>query len=252
MLVKLAPHGEPEREPGSPAWWSTRPAEPTQPRRGRPRRPFELIVAGAAELLDEVGTSAFTMRLLAERLGTSTATLYRHVASKDELLAYLVDRVFADITAEREPATDPPPTWQEAALDASLHFHSVLAAHPNLLPLLVTQVPVGPNALAARERIIAAYVHYGFSARLAARAYTTLARYVIGFAVQAYAPGAPGPEDAAALSDYYRSLDDDVYPLTVTAADALTGVSPEEEFLEGLQYTIDGIDGARQRDEERP
>jgi AcrR family transcriptional regulator len=39
----------------------------------------------ASELLDEVGINAFNMRLLAERLNTSTTTLYRHVAGKEEL-----------------------------------------------------------------------------------------------------------------------------------------------------------------------
>jgi hypothetical protein len=99
--------------------------------------------------------------------------------------------------------------------------------------------------MAVRERMISTLMRFGFSARLAARAYTTLAHYVIGFAVQQHAPGSPGPEDAAALGDYYRKLDPELYPSTVAAADALTAVSLEDEFLEGLQFVLDGIDRAR-------
>ena len=123
--------------------------------------------------------------------------------------------------------------------------------HPNLLPPLVTQVPIGPHGLAVRERNISMFVQFGFSPRLAARVYTALAHYAIGFAVQQYAPGAPGPEEAAALGDHYGRLDPEVFPSTAAAADDLTRVPLEEEFLEGLQFILDGVDRARRRRSER-
>jgi AcrR family transcriptional regulator len=188
------------------------------------------------------------MRLLGERLGTSTATLYRHVANKDELMVYVVDRVFADVADAAPDDARPPATWQEAVIRGSVDVHRVLQRHPNLLPLLVSQVPIGPHGLANRERSIALLMHYGFSPHLAARAFTTLAHYVVGFAIQQHAPGAPGPDDAHALAEYYRGLDPEVYPATVAAADALTEVPLEEEFLEGLHFVVDGIDRARRRE----
>jgi AcrR family transcriptional regulator len=197
------------------------------------------------ELVDEVGVDVFHMRLLAERLNTSTATLYRHVAGKEELMVYVVDRLFAELEAADDHEESRPRTWREAARRRSLQFHRALSEHPNMLPLLVTQVPIGPHGLAVRERSISTLVKFGFSPRLAARAYTALAHYVIGFAVQQHAPGAPGPEDAAALGEYYRGLDPELYPWTIAAADDLTAVSIEDEFLEGLQFVLDGIARAR-------
>jgi AcrR family transcriptional regulator len=190
------------------------------------------------------------MRLLAERLDTSTATLYRHVAGKDELMVYVVDRLFAEVEVADEVEEDRRSTWQEAARRASIQFHRALSEHLNLLPLLVTQVPIGPHGLAVRERSISMFVRFGFSPRLAARVYTALAHYVIGFAVQQHALGAPGPEEAAALGDYYGRLDPEVFPSTVAAADDLTGVPLEGEFLEGLQFILDGVDRARRRPRE--
>jgi AcrR family transcriptional regulator len=201
-------------------------------------------VITASELVDEVGMDAFTMRLLAERLHTSTATLYRHVSGKEELMVLVVDRLLGD----QELADDTPPSpkkdWRATAREAALRFHGSLSRHPHVLPLLVAQVPIGPSALALRERTVAALVECGFSARGAARAYTALAHYVIGFAVQQHAPGAPGPADAAALGAYYRALDPERYPLTVAAADDLTAVPLEDEFREGLDFILDGIDRA--------
>jgi AcrR family transcriptional regulator len=230
--------------PGTPTWWATRrAAEGTRRRRGRPRRSFEQIVAAAAQLVDEIGANAFNMRLLAERLDTSTATIYRHVAGKEELMVYVVDRLLADVHPADEPEAAPARTWQEAARDVALRFHRALSEHPNVLPLLVSQVPVGPNGLAVRERTIGMLVRLGFSPGLAARGYSTIAQYVIGFAV--VEPGFPGPEEAAALGDFYRALDPQMYPQTVAAADALTAIRADEEFLEGLQLMVDGIDRKR-------
>ena len=184
------------------------------------------------------------MRLLAERLHTSTATLYRHVTGKDELMVYVVDRLLADIQVPG--ARDKRPRdWQDAARQGGLRFYRVLAEHPNVLPLLVSQVPIGPNALAVRERTLATLAQFGFSPRLAARAYTAIAQYTLGVAV--VQSSSAGSDEVAALGDYYRALGPEAYPHTAAAANALTDVSPEPEFLEGLQFVLDGIDRARRR-----
>ena len=60
----------------------------------------------------------------------------------------------------------------------------VLRRHQNVTPLLAGDVPIGPNALAARERMIALLLANGFPPALAARTYATLARYILGFAIQ--------------------------------------------------------------------
>ena len=121
----------------------------------------------------------------------------------------------------------------------------MLKDHPNALPLLVSQVPVGPNALAIRERSVAVLLACGFPLDLAARAYTAVAHYVVGFALQQHAPGAPQREDAAKLRDFYLALDANTYPATVAVADELTSVPLSEEFRFGLQLVLDGIERAR-------
>ena len=121
----------------------------------------------------------------------------------------------------------------------------MLKSHPNALPLLVSQVPVGPNALIHRERSLAVLLACGFPPDLAARAYTAVAHYVVGFALQQHAPEAPRREDAARLRDFYRALDAEIYPATVAAADELTSVPLEEEFSFGLQLVLDGVKRAR-------
>jgi hypothetical protein len=104
---------------------------------------------------------------------------------------------------------------------------------------------VGPNALTNRERSLAVLIARGFSPDLAARAYTAVAHYVLGFALQQHAPRALQREDAARLRDFYRALDAESYPATVAAANELTGVPLDEEFRFGLQLVLDGIERTR-------
>ena len=83
--------------PGSQAWWE---AHEERLGRRRPRQDgltVERILAEALDLVDREGLDALTVRALAARFDTSSATLYRHVDSRDELLVLLVDHVLGEI-----------------------------------------------------------------------------------------------------------------------------------------------------------
>jgi len=101
------------------------------------------------------------------------------------------------------------------------------------------------GALAIRERSLAALTERGCSQKLAARAFTTLLQYVVGSAVTQ--AGSPAPDEAAAIRDYYRSLDAAAYPHVAAAAEALTHTPREAGFVEGLEIVLDGIDRLRRR-----
>ena len=229
--------------PGSPQWWlsrSQRTEKNTGP--GRPSISFDNIIGTALEAVDEVGPQAFNMRLLADRLRSGTATLYRHVASKAEILAYVVDRVLGELTVEDGASEQ---TWQQACARIAKGLYLVLSAHPKLIPLLVSQVPIGPNGLKVRERAIAVLLANGFPPKLAARAYTTMAHYVLGFAIQQHAAGASNSQESASLRRFYRKLDPKTYPATIKVANDITGSSVDDEFQFGLKMVIDGLDLAR-------
>jgi hypothetical protein len=64
-----------------------------RPRGRPPTLDREAVLETAIGLLDAEGVDALTMRRLASELGVSAMAPYRHVASKDELLMVLVDRL---------------------------------------------------------------------------------------------------------------------------------------------------------------
>ncbi|MFE4962697.1 TetR/AcrR family transcriptional regulator [Streptomyces sp. NPDC056660] len=226
--------------PGSPAWWASRKPAPAY-RRGRPPMDAGRIVDTALKLIDEVGIEALTLRMLADTLNSGTATLYRHFNGKDELLALVGDRILGEVRVPPEELEGL--SWRDAVTVAAEAFYGTLCRHPNALSLLAAQVPVGPNALRGRERLISLFLSHGFPVGLAARAFTAIGHYVIGFAIQQHGPGAPG-EDQGQLRDYYHSLDPTAYPATMAAADELTSVPLHEEFRFGLDLLLSGLEAS--------
>jgi AcrR family transcriptional regulator len=204
---------------------------------GRPAIALDRIVSTALEIVDEQGAEALSMRALAQRLDSGTATLYRHFSGRADVVAHVIDRVFG--TAEVDVAALSALPWPEACKAAAHSMFDALQHHQNVTPLLVGTVPVGPNALAARERMIAFLLASGFSPDLAARSYALLSRYVLGFAIQLTGTRT----DDAGLARMFHDLDASQFPATVAVADHLP-VPFDEEFDFGLELIVNGLASA--------
>src|ERR1700744_1813994 len=118
--------------------------------RGRPLVPVEKIVATALQIVDEQGADALSMRTLAQRMDSGTATLYRHFANRAELVAQVIDLVYGSVEVDIERLRAM--SWQEAIKAAAQAMFDSLREHANVAPLFVDQFPVGPNAMVARQR----------------------------------------------------------------------------------------------------
>jgi len=205
--------------------------------RGRPALPLDRILAAALELVDERGADALSMRSLAQRLESGTATLYRHFANRSELVAMMVDRMIGEIDFDVDAVAALP--WQQACTSFAQHMFDALGRHGNVASLLIEHVPMGPNALARREKILAILLANGFPPVVAAHAYATLSRYVLGFAIQL--AGSAAAEHDARLAAAFHELDPARYPATLAVADDLP-VPLEEEFAYGLRLIVAGLE----------
>jgi AcrR family transcriptional regulator len=211
--------------------------------RGRPPLPRDRIIDAAVHIVDLYGADALSMRTLAQQLNSGTATLYRHFANRSELIAEVVDRVLSEVDFDPEELIAA--GWQQACKRLAHAMFDALSRHSNVSTLLIEQVPVGPNAMIHRERLIAVLLGSGFPPKLAARSYATLARYVLGFAIQLTEPDTSGQFDRARLSDLFHGVDPEVFPATIKVADHIP-VPLEDEFEFGLGLIIDGL--TQQRD----
>ncbi len=114
------------------------------PARGpRPAMTAAGIVAAAMDLADADGLAAVSMAKVAGRLGFTTMSLYRHVSSKDDLLALMFDAALGDM----------PPRARRRGWRTGLTrwAHGIFAAyrhHPWALDIPITGPPALPNQLA--------------------------------------------------------------------------------------------------------
>jgi AcrR family transcriptional regulator len=198
--------------------------------------PLDRILAAALELVDEQGADALSMRSLAQRLGSGTATLYRHFGNRSELVASLVDRMIGEI--DTGPIASLP--WQQACMLFAHSMFDALGRHGNVALLLIGHVPLGPNALAQREVVLSVLLDNGFAPAAAAHAYATVARYVLGFAIQVSA-STDGSSSETDISAAFHQLDPARYPATAAVADELP-VPLTEEFEFGLRLIVAGLE----------
>lgn len=205
---------------------------------GRPRVPFERIVTTALRIVDEEGADALTMRTLAQRLDSGTAVLYRAVTNRAELIGHVVDWVLGEIEID-DDASDG--DWQRACIAAAEAIFRVLHRHRGIAPLLIEQVPIGPNALVLRERVLAMLLANGFPPESASLVYVTLARYVVGFAAQLQGHNTEANIEPATITALYRQLDPARFPATLAVAECLPKQTLESEFHFGLQLLVAGL-----------
>jgi len=92
------------------------------------------IVDAALAVAQERGLAAMTMRSVAEHLGSSVMGLYRHVATKEELLDELVGRLLAEVDR-----AEPSQPWPQRLHHLAQQVFALAARYPSVVPLLMTQ-----------------------------------------------------------------------------------------------------------------
>ena len=148
-------------------------------RRGRPRKlSREGIITAALALLDREGAEALTMRRLGAELGVEAMSLYRHVASRAELL----DGVAALLAAEIEPQ-ERSADWADALRAFAGDIRTLARRHPAAFTLVGIRVVGGPGALAPLEDVLASLRGGGFTPARAIAAYRLVIAYTRGYAL---------------------------------------------------------------------
>lgn len=123
---------------------------PEPSRLGRPATlDVDLVVSTAVDIADQDGLHGVTLPKVAERLGFTGMSLYRHVGSKDELLTLMADHALA-----APPAIDTD-DWREGLRTWAHAQRAVFRGHPWLAHLPVSGPPSGPNQIAWMETALA-------------------------------------------------------------------------------------------------
>jgi AcrR family transcriptional regulator len=147
------------------------------------------VLAAAVELADREGIEALTVRRLADGLGVHPTSLYNHVASKDALLAGVVERLFDEV--DLPTAVD---NWQDWITALAAGLRATARAHPGAF-LALTRVPAtSARPLQQTELALDAFRRGGFAAAEARDAVAGVSLALLGLALN------ESPGDAEVLS----------------------------------------------------
>ncbi|MFG1943064.1 TetR/AcrR family transcriptional regulator [Nonomuraea sp. NPDC048826] len=227
-----------------PPWRTRRKAAPA-----RRQLSQELIVEAGLRVLDAEGLDALSMRRVATELDTGPASLYAHVANKDELLELIYDLVLGEVELP-----EPDPTrWREQLRDHVRRVHHVLTSHADVARAGLAGVPSGPNAVRLSEFVFGLLIEAGMAPREASLALDRITLYVCGDAYEGslhYARmRAAGPVDVEEyfrrftgdVTGYLRSLPPERFPHLTAHVDALIADDGEARFEYGLDLLLAGL-----------
>ncbi|MET9802653.1 TetR/AcrR family transcriptional regulator C-terminal domain-containing protein [Streptomyces sp. NPDC006368] len=152
---------------------------------GRPRTPLldrARITTTALQLVAEKGE--FSVPQIARRLGAQTASVYHHVDGRDGIVELMRERICEAI----DTATLTLEPWDAALAAWARSYRAAFAAHPRVIPLLMTSPVRAPKVLEQYERAVGLLLAVGFAAEDVMPALTGLENLVLGSALDLAAP----------------------------------------------------------------
>ncbi len=231
-------------------------------RRGRGQRgpkpglSVNAIVAAAIRIADAEGLEAVSMAHVAEQLGFTTMSLYRHVTSKEELLQ-LMWNASAQGAEELVITGD---DWRARLRMWAMVQREAIDRHPWITQMPMAAPPMAPNSLTFVERGLEAMDDSGLADADKLRVIGLISSYTLSearmahdaarAARQAQAAAAAGePQPAWTWEGLVREVaDEQTYPRLHRLAwsggigEDPSGWDEQEEFSFGLDRILDGVE----------
>jgi AcrR family transcriptional regulator len=203
----------------------------------------EGIVAAALGVLDEAGFAGFSMRRVADRLGTGAASLYAHVSGRDELLSLVFDALVGQV-----PLPEPDPArWREQLFTMLDELRVVLTRHRDAA-LAGLGIPTTPNVLAGAEVLASLMRAGGLSDRVIALGIDQLSLITQATAFEDGLMEHSGMTPAeieryyADADAFYARLPPARFPLLASIAAEMTAADGEERFRFGIEALVAGFE----------
>jgi len=207
----------------------------------------ERIVDAAFALMARDGYDSVSMRSLARELDTGPASLYAHIANKDELDQYVVDRISAMLEV---PAPDPE-RWQDQLKEVLRNTLQLYRQHPGAARAAMGTIPTMEGGLGAAEGIMAIALAGGVSPQAAAWFCDLAAAYVGAVAYEETIWIARQNSTAAGEDPDHEAIDDqlrevmesmaDRFPLMHRYAKEMTSGDGDDRFEFGIDVLVNGL-----------
>jgi AcrR family transcriptional regulator len=220
----------------------------------RPGLSADAIVEAAVRVADAEGLEAISMARVAAELGFTTMSLYRYVASKDELLQLM----FNASALGAESLVLEGDNWRSRLRSWAVIQRDMLDIHPWITQMPMPAPPLAPNSLHFVERALKALDGTGLADSEKLRAIGLISSYTLSearfandaaraAAGAAKAAGESGQAPAPPLTyeQLLRELvDEQTFPHLYRIAWSASPTDPlteREEFLAGVDLILDGV-----------
>jgi AcrR family transcriptional regulator len=201
----------------------------------------DMIITESLRLLDRGGADGFSMPKLGRALGADPTAVYRHFASKDDLVLAIADRLIEEALTGLRPQA----CWLDFVEHAARRFRATYVAHPAAAALSCYRTTQGPAEIRAVDLLIGAVRQAGFEGAQAALVYRAIADFTLAWAGSEAAFLALDADlqqaDRSAWSRTYRAVDRDDYPHVWSLRDELAGVRDDDVFETVLSCFLEGL-----------
>jgi AcrR family transcriptional regulator len=201
----------------------------------------DLIVTESLRLLDEGGLAGFSLPKLGRALGADQTAVYRHFASKDDLVLAIADRLIDESMTGFEPQG----CWMDTLAELSRRLRITYLQHPAAASMSAYRTTQGPAEVRAVNIIIEAVLEAGFEGPRAALMYRALGDFSLFWAGSEAAFLALGAReqqrDRAAWTQVYLSVKREEYPGIWQVRTELPGVDDDDIFEAILATVLTGL-----------
>ena len=222
---------------------STAGVRPRRRRRGLPRGSLtpDLIVVESLRLLDEEGKDGFSLPKLGRALGADPTAVYRHFASKDDLVLAIADHLIEEALAGLAPLD----CWVETVTDATRRLRRTFRAHPAAAVLAACRATQQPAEMKIVDLLVGAVLEAGFAGSQAARVYRALGDFALswsgGEAAFLALDERQQERDETAWTRTYPAVHQAEYPHIWQIRGELADVRDDDVFEAILSLVIDGL-----------
>jgi AcrR family transcriptional regulator len=206
----------------------------------------ERILQAAVALADEGGVDSLSMRRIALELGVVPMALYKHVASKDEMLDGMVDAVVGEIDPLLEDAD-----WQRTMRERVLSARRALLRHPWASQVIESRTNPTPMVIGYMDSMIGILRKGGFSIDLTHHAMHAMGSRLLGFSQELFDDTPDDPPAVQAiqaqwLAETYPNISEMVAAITHDDATVVgLGCDDQFEFEFEFDLMLDGLERLR-------
>jgi AcrR family transcriptional regulator len=192
------------------------------------------ILRAAIRVADKEGLSALSMRRLGAELGVEAMALYHHIPNKDALLDGMVEELATATPIPRLDGTN----WQDGLRAYTRAQLDNLAAHPNLVTLILTRPAVTERNTRMMEALVESLGEAGFPpARALDIVYALNALILVHAALGTGFGGAPPTHGDSGRTGHVAELPPGDYPLLAKAIRQSRRRGPTARF----EFTLDAL-----------